>query len=63
MLCIAATIALALGLYQAFLPGSTDSLEWVEPVAILVAVAIVVVAQSVNDWQKERQFIKLNRKV
>ena len=56
-------MSLALGLYQALLPGSMDKLEWVESVAILVAVTIVVVAQSVNDWQKERQFVKLNRKV
>jgi P-type Ca2+ transporter type 2C len=37
-------------------------LEWVEGVAILIAVAIVTVAQSVNDYQKELQFAKLNQK-
>jgi P-type Ca2+ transporter type 2C len=60
---VAATVSLALGLYQTLRPGSTNKLEWIEGVAILVAVIIVVVAQSVNDWQKERQFVKLNHKV
>ena len=60
---MAATVSLALGLYQTLRPGSTNKLEWIEGVAILVAVIIVVVAQSVNDWQKERQFVKLNHKV
>lgn len=31
-------------------------------VAIMVAVIIVVVVGSMNDWQKERQFKKLNEK-
>jgi Ca2+-transporting ATPase len=34
----------------------------VEGVAILIAVLIVVMVGSVNDWQKERQFKKLNEK-
>jgi len=37
--------------------------DWVEGVAILVAITIVTVVQSVNDYQKERQFMKLNSKV
>jgi Ca2+-transporting ATPase len=36
--------------------------DWVEGVTILVAVAIVVVVGSVNDWQKEKQFKVLNEK-
>jgi Ca2+-transporting ATPase len=36
--------------------------DWVEGVAIMVAVAIVVVVGSVNDWQKEKQFKALNEK-
>lgn len=55
--------SLALGLYQTFRPGSKNKLEWIEGVAILVAVAIATIAQSVNDYQKERQFRKLNEKV
>jgi Ca2+-transporting ATPase len=35
--------------------------DWVEGVAICVAIIVVLVG-SVNDWQKERQFKKLNAK-
>jgi magnesium-transporting ATPase (P-type) len=63
LLTVAATVSLALGLYQTFRPGSDSKLEWVEGVAILIAVIIVTVAQSVNDFQKEGQFAKLNEKV
>jgi Ca2+-transporting ATPase len=62
-LSIAATVSLSLGLYQTFRPGSDNKLEWIEGVAILTAVTIVIVAQSINDYQKERQFAKLNHKV
>lgn len=37
-------------------------IAWVEGVAILVAVMIVVLVGSVNDFQKEKQFRKLNAK-
>ena len=61
----AAVISLALGLYQTFgvkhKPGE-PKVEWIEGVAIIVAIAIVVVVGAANDWQKERQFVKLNRK-
>lgn len=53
LLSIAAVVSLALGLFQ-------DSVDWVEGVAIMVAVAIVVIVGSLNDWQKERQFVALN---
>ena len=36
--------------------------EWVEGVAIVVAIAIVVLVSSLVDWRKERRFAKLNRK-
>lgn len=36
--------------------------DWIEGVAIIVAVMIVVLVGSINDWQKERQFKKLNDK-
>jgi Ca2+-transporting ATPase len=63
LLSIAAVVSLALGLYQTF--GSTEpgaKVEWVEGVAIIVAIFIVVMVGAVNDWQKERQFMKLNKK-
>jgi Ca2+-transporting ATPase len=66
LLSAAAVISLALGLYQTFgvkhKPGE-PSVEWVEGVAIIVAIVIVVVVGAGNDYQKELQFVKLNRKV
>jgi Ca2+-transporting ATPase len=65
LLTFAAMISLALGLYQTFgqkhEPG-VPKVEWIEGVAICVAIIIVVVVGAVNDWQKERQFVKLNKK-
>ncbi|KAM6484848.1 cation transporting ATPase [Trichoderma sp. SZMC 28011] len=64
LLSVAAIVSLALGLYQTF--GQTEhegaKVEWVEGVAIIVAIAIVVIVGALNDWQKERQFRKLNMK-
>ncbi|KAK5987837.1 Calcium-transporting ATPase 2 [Cladobotryum mycophilum] len=65
LLSIAAAISLAVGLYQTFgqehKPGE-PKVEWVEGVAIIVAIVIVVIVGSLNDYQKERQFAKLNKK-
>ncbi|GMM51240.1 calcium-transporting ATPase [Starmerella bacillaris] len=70
ILIIAAIISLSLGLYETFgEPPEYDDdghpmpkVEWVEGVAILAAVTIVTLVGSINDWNKERQFVKLNRK-
>ncbi|OBT79226.1 hypothetical protein VF21_01719 [Pseudogymnoascus sp. 05NY08] len=65
LLSIAALVSLAVGLYQSFgQKHNTDEprIEWLEGVAIIVAIVIVVVVGSVNDYQKERQFVKLNKK-
>ncbi len=75
ILCLAAVVSLALGLYRDFgaprehticQDGSRNCLEpqvdWVEGVTILVAVFIVVIVGSVNDWQRELQFRALNAK-
>ena len=61
VLTVAAVIALALGLYQA-LGTAEGGYEWIEGVAIIVAIVVVVLVGAVNDWQKERQFAKLNEK-
>ncbi|KAL2060048.1 hypothetical protein VTL71DRAFT_9870 [Oculimacula yallundae] len=65
LLTIAAVVSLSLGLYQTFgqphKPGEAK-VEWVEGVAIMAAIIIVVVVGTLNDWQKERQFVKLNKK-
>lgn len=65
LLSIAAAISLGVGLYQTF--GSDHKpdepkVEWVEGVAIIVAIAIVVIVGSLNDYSKERQFARLNKK-
>ena len=76
LLTVAAVVSLALGIYQAVgqppdtylspeCPGGVctiASLDWVEGVAIVVAIVIVVMVGSVNDFQKELQFRKLNAK-
>lgn len=66
LLTVAAVISLALGLYETLgvdhPPGSPPPVDWIEGVAICVAIIIVVAVGSVNDWQKERAFVKLNAK-
>ncbi|KAI1431322.1 calcium-translocating P-type ATPase [Xylaria sp. CBS 124048] len=66
LLTIAAVVSLALGLYETFgikhLPGDPPSVDWVEGVAIIIAILIVTLVGSLNDWQKERAFVKLNAK-
>ncbi|KAH6951270.1 calcium-translocating P-type ATPase [Ilyonectria sp. MPI-CAGE-AT-0026] len=64
LLTIAAIISLALGLYETLgaehEPGSPTPVDWIEGVAICVAIIIVTLVGSVNDWQKERAFVMLN---
>ncbi|KPI43692.1 Calcium-transporting ATPase 2 [Cyphellophora attinorum] len=60
LLTVAAVISLALGVYETV--AGEGSVDWVEGVAICVAIFIVVAVGSVNDYQKERQFMKLNKR-
>lgn len=65
LLSIAAAVSLAVGLYQTFggeHKNGEPRVEWIEGVAIIVAILIVVIVGSLNDYQKERQFAKLNKK-
>ncbi|VEU23154.1 DEKNAAC104214 [Brettanomyces naardenensis] len=70
ILSVAAVVSLALGLYETFgQPTVYDAegyaepkVEWVEGVAIIVAILIVVLVSAANDYNKERQFTKLNAK-
>lgn len=71
LLTVAAVISLALGIYQSVAPRTEDQIrrgdhearvEWVEGVAIIVAILVVTLVGALNDYQKERQFVKLNKK-
>ncbi|KAK3292240.1 uncharacterized protein B0H64DRAFT_426413 [Chaetomium fimeti] len=68
LLSVAAAVSFALGLYQTFDGHEEEGaaggarVEWIEGVAIIVAILVVVVVGALNDWQKERQFRRLNRK-
>lgn len=66
ILTIAAVISLALGIYEAVgqtpAPGQGPSLDWVEGLAIMVAVVIVVLVTGLNDYRREKQFVVLNAK-
>ncbi|KAJ3334383.1 hypothetical protein HDU76_000076 [Blyttiomyces sp. JEL0837] len=64
-----ALLSLGVGLYEDFrqvpedaLPEDKKKIHWIEGFAILVAVAIVVLVSSINDFQKEAHFRKLNAK-
>jgi len=56
MLCVASFVSLALGLWEDPKTG------WIEGTAILIAVVVVVLVSSLNDYHKEIQFRKLNEK-
>ncbi|KAG0314205.1 hypothetical protein BGZ97_009533 [Linnemannia gamsii] len=78
LLLIAAVISVALGIYEDYgmkhepkarynrnldpIDNEDAKISWVEGVAILFAVMIVVLVGSINDYQKEAQFRKLNAK-
>ena len=40
-----------------------ESVGWIDGVAILVAVAVVVLVTAFNDWSKEKQFRGLQSKI
>ncbi|AAS53361.1 AFL011Wp [Eremothecium gossypii ATCC 10895] len=70
VLMVAAVISFSLGLYEAIgQPPELDDdgtpmaqVDYVEGLAIMAAVAVVVLVTAANDYQKERQFARLNRK-
>jgi Ca2+-transporting ATPase len=66
LLTVAAAISLALGLYETFgayhPPDAPPPVDWIEGCAICIAIVIVVLVGSLNDYQKERAFVKLNAK-
>lgn len=70
LLTAAAIVSFALGLYELWgQPPEYDpeghkitKVDWIEGVAIMIAVVVVVLVGAINDYQKELQFLKLNRK-
>jgi len=65
ILSIAAIVSLSIGLYEDFGPQQDPDepkVHWIEGVAILISVFIVITAGSINDYQKEKQFRALNAK-
>jgi P-type Ca2+ transporter type 2B len=64
VLLVAAVLSLVLSLY----PEKDDELqrdhfEWIEGLAILVSVIVVVVVTALNDYSKERQFRQLQSRI
>jgi len=65
MLSIAAVVSLIVGIsedYSSRHPDDEPRVGWVEGTAILAAVAAVVFTNAINDYEKEKQFKKLNSK-
>ncbi|KAI9502179.1 PMCA-type calcium-translocating P-type ATPase [Coemansia spiralis] len=65
MLTIASFVSLAVGIYDDVLGSHKDDdvkVGWVEGAAIFLAVLVVCFTNAINDYQKERQFQKLNAK-
>ena len=70
LLSAAAVVSFLLGLYELyFQPAQFDpegneitKVDWIEGVAILIAVVVVVLVSAVNDYQKELQFQRLSDK-
>ncbi|CAE1239789.1 ATP2B [Acanthosepion pharaonis] len=71
ILLVAALISLALSFYK--VPPdpdaedeekeSADEAGWIEGLAILIAVIVVVLVTAFNDWRKEKQFRGLQSKI
>ncbi|OAQ34441.1 PMCA-type calcium-translocating P-type ATPase [Linnemannia elongata AG-77] len=65
LLSIAAFVSLGVSIYEDYGPHHNPDeprVGWIEGAAILAAVAAVVFTNAINDYQKERQFRKLNAK-
>jgi Ca2+-transporting ATPase len=58
LLSIASLISLSLGIYEDVRSGTRT--KWIEGLAIFIAVLVVVTVTAFNDYQKEKNFRKLN---
>ncbi|KAF1965223.1 calcium-translocating P-type ATPase [Bimuria novae-zelandiae CBS 107.79] len=48
--------------WEAYYKETPPSVDWIEGCAICVSIVVVVLVGAVNDFQKERAFVKLNAK-
>ena len=65
LLSFAAVASIAVALYDSFCvehDSGRPPVDWVEGVAIIMAIAIVVVIGAVNDYLRECRFAELNKK-
>ncbi|KAJ2893890.1 plasma membrane calcium, partial [Coemansia aciculifera] len=67
LLIVAAIVSLGIGIYQDVRVTGDPSednqdVHWVEGFAIIVAIAVITLVSSINDFQKEKQFRQLNAK-
>merc|ERR1711994_746002 len=65
---VAAVVSLALSFYQppareGAVEEEEHNTEWIEGLAILLAVVIVVLVTAFNDWSKEKQFRGLQDRI
>jgi len=58
LLTAAALVSLSIGIYEDIINQTLT--HWIEGTAILFAVFLVVMANALNDYQRERQFRKLS---
>ncbi|KAJ2015079.1 plasma membrane calcium [Coemansia sp. S680] len=67
LLIVAAIVSLGIGIYQDVrVTGDpiedNQDVHWVEGFAIIVAISVITLVSSINDFQKEKQFRRLNAK-
>ncbi|KAI7878578.1 PMCA-type calcium-translocating P-type ATPase [Lichtheimia hyalospora FSU 10163] len=65
MLSIASLVSLVVGIWEDHSinhPADEPKVGWVDGVAIIVAVAVVVITNAINDYEKNKQFRKLTAK-
>lgn len=58
ILMIAAAVSIGIGIYETVHSGEN---AWVEGVAIFIAVAVVSLVTATNDYQKQLQFVQLEK--
>ncbi|KAI8613379.1 PMCA-type calcium-translocating P-type ATPase, partial [Chytriomyces sp. MP71] len=60
ILIIASVVDVAIGIYKTAFAATKDPLGFVDGVAIIVAVVVIVMISSVNDFRKQAQFHQLS---